>query len=179
MSPEEREHSHARWLKAAAVYNAVWGMANIAMPRRVLRVLGVPEPGPVFAWQTVGRWSLPTLLPTGWRRAIPSAMGISLAWVSSAKLSVLWGSFGLGGLVVCRFASDSRSLPTISSGGDRSCHWFLTRRRAPGDGDHSSAERLEHSDGGALFHKTYRHLYEGEKRNQARRLVGAGSAERS
>jgi integrase len=32
------------------------------------------------------------------------------------------------------------------------------------------AERLEHSDGGALFHKTYRHLYEDEKRNEARRL---------
>ena len=33
-----------------------------------------------------------------------------------------------------------------------------------------AAERLEHSDGGALFHRTYRHLYEGEKRTQARRL---------
>ena len=33
-----------------------------------------------------------------------------------------------------------------------------------------AAERLEHSDGGALFHKTYRHLYEGEKRVQANRL---------
>jgi len=34
----------------------------------------------------------------------------------------------------------------------------------------AAAERLEHSDGGALFHKTYRHLYEGEKRRQAQRL---------
>ena len=34
----------------------------------------------------------------------------------------------------------------------------------------AAAERLEHSDGGALFHKTYRHLYEGEKRTQANRL---------
>jgi hypothetical protein len=33
-----------------------------------------------------------------------------------------------------------------------------------------AAERLEHSDGGALFSKTYRHLYEGEKREQAKRL---------
>jgi hypothetical protein len=33
-----------------------------------------------------------------------------------------------------------------------------------------AAERLEHSDGGALFHKTYRHLYEGENRTQANRL---------
>jgi integrase len=32
------------------------------------------------------------------------------------------------------------------------------------------AERLEHSDGGALLHKTYQHLYEGEKRTQAQRL---------
>jgi hypothetical protein len=34
----------------------------------------------------------------------------------------------------------------------------------------AAAERLEHSDSGALLHKTYRHLYEGEKRNQPRRL---------
>ena len=34
----------------------------------------------------------------------------------------------------------------------------------------AAAERLEHSDGGALFHKTYRHLYEGEKREQANKL---------
>jgi integrase len=33
-----------------------------------------------------------------------------------------------------------------------------------------AAERLEHSDGGALFHKTYRHLYEREKREQAMKL---------
>jgi integrase len=30
-----------------------------------------------------------------------------------------------------------------------------------------AAERLGHSDGGALFLKTYRHVYEGEKRSQA------------
>jgi len=33
-----------------------------------------------------------------------------------------------------------------------------------------AAERLEHSDGGALFHKTYRHLYPGEKPAQAMKL---------
>ncbi len=33
-----------------------------------------------------------------------------------------------------------------------------------------AAERLAHSDGGALFHRTYRHLYEGEKREQAKKL---------
>jgi integrase len=40
-----------------------------------------------------------------------------------------------------------------------------------------AAERLEHSDGGALFHKTYRHLYEGEKREQAKRLEALVLAE--
>jgi integrase len=40
-----------------------------------------------------------------------------------------------------------------------------------------AAERLEHNDGGALFHKTYRHLYEGEKRTQARRLEALVRAE--
>ena len=34
----------------------------------------------------------------------------------------------------------------------------------------AAAERLEHNDGGALFLRTYRHLYEGEKRTNARRL---------
>jgi len=33
-----------------------------------------------------------------------------------------------------------------------------------------AAERMEHSDGGALFLRTYRHLYEEEKRSQAGRL---------
>ena len=33
-----------------------------------------------------------------------------------------------------------------------------------------AAERMEHSDGGALFLRTYRHLYEEEKREQAGRL---------
>ena len=40
-----------------------------------------------------------------------------------------------------------------------------------------AAERLEHSDGGALFHKTYRHLYEGEKREQAKKLEALVLAE--
>ena len=40
-----------------------------------------------------------------------------------------------------------------------------------------AAERLEHSDGGGLFHKTYRHLYEGEKREQAKRLDALERAE--
>jgi hypothetical protein len=34
----------------------------------------------------------------------------------------------------------------------------------------SAAERLGHSDGGALFLRTHRHLYEGEKRRQAAQL---------
>ena len=34
----------------------------------------------------------------------------------------------------------------------------------------AAAERLEHNDGGALFLRTYRHLYEGEKRANAMRL---------
>jgi integrase len=31
----------------------------------------------------------------------------------------------------------------------------------------TAAERLGHTDGGALFLRTYRHLYEGERRRQA------------
>jgi hypothetical protein len=34
----------------------------------------------------------------------------------------------------------------------------------------SAAERLGHSDGGALFLRRYRHPYEGERRAQAARL---------
>ena len=46
--------SHARWLRAAAAYNAAWGAANVLWPKRALRALGVSEPEPPFAWQTVG-----------------------------------------------------------------------------------------------------------------------------
>ena len=44
----------------------------------------------------------------------------------------------------------------------------------------SAAERLGHSDGGALFLTTYRHLYEGERRRQAERFGAfvAGELER-
>jgi small multidrug resistance pump len=41
-------------LRAAAVYNAAWGTANVLWPRRTLRVLGVRESESAFAWQTVG-----------------------------------------------------------------------------------------------------------------------------
>jgi hypothetical protein len=34
----------------------------------------------------------------------------------------------------------------------------------------AAAERLDHSDGGVLFLKLYRHLYPGEKRANANRL---------
>jgi hypothetical protein len=50
----ERRRVHSRWLKAAAVYNAAWGATNVVWPRQALRVLGVTEPEPPFAWQTVG-----------------------------------------------------------------------------------------------------------------------------
>ena len=33
-----------------------------------------------------------------------------------------------------------------------------------------ASERMGHRDGGALFLRTYRHLYEGEKRTQATRF---------
>jgi small multidrug resistance pump len=53
MSLRDRQKAHARWLRAAAVYNLVWGTANLIWPRQALRLLGVSEPGPLFAWQTV------------------------------------------------------------------------------------------------------------------------------
>ena len=34
----------------------------------------------------------------------------------------------------------------------------------------AASERMDHSDGGALYLKTYRHPYDGEKRAQAQRL---------
>jgi integrase len=39
----------------------------------------------------------------------------------------------------------------------------------------SAAERLGHTDGGALFLRTYRHLYEGEKRRSGRALRREGA----
>ena len=49
-------------------------------------------------------------------------------------------------------------------------HTAASLMAASGMDPAAAAERLEHSDGGALFHKVYRHLYEGEKRVQAQRL---------
>ncbi len=49
-------------------------------------------------------------------------------------------------------------------------HTAASLMAASGMAPAAAAERLEHSDGGALFHKVYRHLYEGEKRVQAQRL---------
>ena len=49
-------------------------------------------------------------------------------------------------------------------------HTAASLMALPGMDPAAAAERLEHSDGGALFHKTYRHLYEGEKRDAGERL---------
>jgi small multidrug resistance pump len=49
-----RARVYARWLEAAAIYNAIWGVANVLWPTRALRLLGVSHEGPPFAWQTVG-----------------------------------------------------------------------------------------------------------------------------
>lgn len=49
-------------------------------------------------------------------------------------------------------------------------HTAASLMALPGMDAAAAAERLEHSDGGALFLQRYRHLYEGEKRTQANRL---------
>src|SRR5688500_13308367 len=54
VSLDDRQHAHARWLKAAAIYNVVWGTANVLWPKQALRLLGVPEFVPASAWRTVG-----------------------------------------------------------------------------------------------------------------------------
>ena len=72
---DERERRHARWLRAAAVYNAGWGVANVLWPRRSLRLLGVSEPGPVFAWQTVGMMVAAYAPAYWWASKNPSARG--------------------------------------------------------------------------------------------------------
>lgn len=53
VSPE-RQRAHARWLKAAAIYNALWGAANFLWPKQSLRLLGATEFLPPSAWRTVG-----------------------------------------------------------------------------------------------------------------------------
>ena len=52
--PERQRARYANWLRAAAVYNAAWGAANVLMPGRMFRALGMPDPEPPAAWQTVG-----------------------------------------------------------------------------------------------------------------------------
>ncbi len=45
---------YTKWLRAAAAYNVAWGATNVLFPGRVFRVLGMRNPEPPAAWQTVG-----------------------------------------------------------------------------------------------------------------------------
>ena len=107
MSPEERRQIHARWLKAAAVYNVAWGAANVVFPRRALRFLGVKGSDPAFAWQTVGMMVL-TYAPAYWwasrdpvHRAPVAAVGLAgkvlgpIGFVWAVKTGRLPLRFGL------------------------------------------------------------------------------------
>ncbi|MFN2582176.1 MAG: hypothetical protein ABR498_05485, partial [Candidatus Dormibacteria bacterium] len=47
----DREASYARWLKAAAIYNAVWGLTNMLFPKAVFRLLRMPQPEPLAFWR--------------------------------------------------------------------------------------------------------------------------------
>ena len=49
-------------------------------------------------------------------------------------------------------------------------HTDASLRALAGFDPAAAAKRLEHNDGGALFLRTYRHLYEGEERANANRL---------
>ena len=53
----EAEFSLARfrpWFYAAAVYNLVWGLANIFFPRLFFDLVGITPPEPLAIWQVVG-----------------------------------------------------------------------------------------------------------------------------
>lgn len=94
MSFDERERSHARWLKAAAIYNAAWGAANVLWPGRALRLLGVREPEPTFAWQTVGMM-VGVYAPAYWwasRDPLPRAhlVAVGLAGKVLGPLGFVW-----------------------------------------------------------------------------------------
>lgn len=94
MNLDERRRAHARWLKAAAAYNAAWATANVLWPKRALRLLGVPEPGPLFAWQTVGMM-VGAYAPAYWwasRDPLPRAhlVAVGLGGKILGPLGFLW-----------------------------------------------------------------------------------------
>jgi integrase len=90
-----------------------------------------------------------------------------------------WNKSGFGGRV-WRKALDAAAKHNPGSGGRASVFdgfdFHLLRHTAcslmalAGMDPAVAAERASHTDGGALFLRTYRHLYEAEKRSQAMRL---------
>lgn len=94
MSPRERNRLYTRWLKAAAVYNAAWGIANVLWPKRSLKALGVAETESSFAWQTVGMM-VGAYAPAYWwasRDPLPRAhlVAVGLAGKILGPLGFVW-----------------------------------------------------------------------------------------
>ena len=46
------------WLRAAAIYNLVWGAGTVLFPGFAFNVLGLSVPAPVAIWQLVGMFVL-------------------------------------------------------------------------------------------------------------------------
>ena len=46
------------WLRAAAVYNLVWGSSTVIVPTFPFHALGLPAPEPPAIWQVVGMFVL-------------------------------------------------------------------------------------------------------------------------
>jgi hypothetical protein len=46
------------WFYAAAIYNAVWGLANVAFPSFFFRLIGLAPPSYLPIWQAVGMFVL-------------------------------------------------------------------------------------------------------------------------
>ena len=44
----------ARWLYAASTYNLLWGLANVAFPRRIFHMLRMKPPDQLPLWQVIG-----------------------------------------------------------------------------------------------------------------------------
>jgi small multidrug resistance pump len=60
------------WFYAAAIYNFVWGAANILFPRFFFGLIGMPEPNYLALWQVVGMFVLAYAPAYWWAARYPA-----------------------------------------------------------------------------------------------------------
>ena len=89
------------WLRAAAVYNLMWGSAVVLFPRFLFETLGLTVPVPAAIWQVVGMFVLVYAPAYWWASEDPvrhrHLLVIGLAGKTLGPLGYVWAALS-GGL---------------------------------------------------------------------------------